>query len=81
MATKTISLDLEAYECLRRARRVPDESFSQVIKRGQWPRGRRTCAGFAAAMARLPPLDPDTLARLDQAQSQDAAPEDAWRTR
>lgn len=32
MATKTISIDLEAYERLRRAR-VGDESFSRVIKR------------------------------------------------
>ena len=32
MATKTISIDLEAYERLRGAR-VGDESFSRVIKR------------------------------------------------
>ncbi|OGV73417.1 MAG: hypothetical protein A3K19_10960 [Lentisphaerae bacterium RIFOXYB12_FULL_65_16] len=32
MATKTISIDLEAYERLRRAR-MGDESFSRVIKR------------------------------------------------
>lgn len=81
MATKTISIDLDAYERLRRARVAPGESFSQVIKRGQWQPGRRTCAAFAAAMARVPPLDMDTLERLDQAQAQDAAPEDAWRTR
>lgn len=81
MATKTISIDMDAYERLRRARRTPDESFSQVIKRGQWQRGRRTCAAFAAAMARVPLLDLETLERLDQAQAQDGPPEDAWRTR
>lgn len=33
VATKTISIDLEAYERLCRARCAPDESFSRVIKR------------------------------------------------
>jgi predicted CopG family antitoxin len=34
--TKTISIDLEAYERLRRARRSRSESFSMVIKRATW---------------------------------------------
>lgn len=33
MAHKTISLDLEAYETLRRLRATPSESFSRVVKR------------------------------------------------
>ncbi len=36
MATKTISVDLEAYEHLRRAKSSNRESFSQVIKRAVW---------------------------------------------
>jgi len=37
MATKTISVDLEAYEVLRSARLNERESFSKVIKRAVWP--------------------------------------------
>jgi hypothetical protein len=36
MATKTISLELDAYEKLHRARRRPGESFSSVVRRGRW---------------------------------------------
>ena len=36
MPTKTISLTLEAYERLRRARRRPNESFSSVVMRARW---------------------------------------------
>ena len=36
MATKTISLELDAYERLRRARRSPRESFSSVVRRARW---------------------------------------------
>lgn len=36
MAIKTISLELDAYEKLRRARRAPRESFSSVVRRARW---------------------------------------------
>ena len=36
MATKTISLELDAYEKLRRAKRQPRESFSSVVRRARW---------------------------------------------
>jgi hypothetical protein len=36
MATKTISLELDAYEKLRRAKRDPGESFSSVVRRARW---------------------------------------------
>ena len=50
MATKTISIDLQAYERLRNARLTPDESFSKVIKRAVWPPAPRTAAAMLAAL-------------------------------
>jgi hypothetical protein len=39
MATKTISLEIEAYEKLRRAKRFPRESFTEVVLRASIPGG------------------------------------------
>lgn len=80
MATKTISIDLEAYERLRRARKAPDESFSRVIKRAHWREEVRTAAGLLSALEETPPPDPEVLVRLEEAQRADAAPEDPWRS-
>jgi hypothetical protein len=78
MATKTISIDLEAYECLRRARLWPGESFSKVIKRAEWTSPPRSAAALLEGLEGIPPLDPDILRRLDDAQTSDAPPEDPW---
>lgn len=80
MATKTISIDLEAYERLRRARRTPDESFSRVIKRAYWPGRRHTAQRLLDALDEAPLADPKVLERLDAAQRADAPPEDPWRS-
>lgn len=37
MPTKTISLELDAYEKLSRAKRFPRESFSEVVRRVKIP--------------------------------------------
>jgi hypothetical protein len=79
MPTKTISIDLEAYERLRAARRSPNESFSRVIKRAHWRSELPTAAALLDALADLPAVDDDVLTRLDDAQHADAPPEDQWR--
>ncbi len=78
--TKTISVDLEAYERLRAARNSPNESFSHVIKRAHWRNEVRTAAALLDALAELPTIGGDVLARLDEAQAADAPPEDRWRS-
>ena len=79
MATKTISIDLEAYEKLRRARRFPNESFSKVIKRAEWPVQPCTAGALLSAMAKIAPVDKTVIDRLDTAQGLDRPPEDPWR--
>lgn len=81
MATKTISIDMDAYTRLRRARQRPDESFSQVIKRAAWERPGHTCGAFLAAVSSAPALAESELDALDRAQRNDLPPEDPWQKR
>ena len=80
MPTKTISIDLEAYERLRAARRSPNESYSRDIKRAHWHNEAPTAAALLDALAELPTVSDDVLARLDEAQQADTPPEDRWRS-
>ena len=53
MATKTISLELDAYEKLRRAKRTPRESFSSVVRRAKFVDEPRTAREALAALEDL----------------------------
>jgi predicted CopG family antitoxin len=80
MATKTISLHLDAYERLRAARRRPDESFSQVILRARWPEETITGGELLRRMREHGPFfSEDELNRIERSKAEDRPPEDKWR--
>lgn len=79
MATKTISLRIEAYERLRRARRDPSESFSDVVMRAEWPDLGLTAGQLLAAYERRGPyLSAASLDRIEDADASDTPPADKW---
>lgn len=63
MATKTISLDLEAYERLRALKR-PSESFSDVVKR--LATAQKTVGNFRRAWNQLDAKGLPALKALDE---------------
>jgi hypothetical protein len=78
MSTKTISIDLEAYEKLSRARISPKDSFSRVIKRAKWEMPAKTCGDLLQSLANMPAADDDVLDRLERAQVEDKTPDHPW---
>ena len=82
MSTKTISLSFPAYERLRRARRRPDESFSQVVLRAEWQEDTITGRELLKVMDdRDPAYGHKQLAGVEEAKASDKPPEDKWTTR
>jgi hypothetical protein len=80
MATKTISLHLDAYERLRAARRNPRESFSQVILRARWPEQTITAGALLERLREHGPhFSAEELDRIDRLDAEDRPPEDKWR--
>ncbi len=79
MATKTISLKVEAYEKLRRARRYPAESFSEVVLRATWPEETVTGAKLLRRYRERGPFFHDEeLDRIERLKSEDRPPEAKW---
>lgn len=83
MATKTISLELDAYEKLRRAKHSPRESFSSVVRRAVFPDAAYTAADLLSLMRRRMEtdrviVDAATLDRLDVAQERSRISPSKW---
>lgn len=76
MATKTLSVDEEAYRKLVRARLHARESFSKVIKRATWSDGPPRCGDLLKRASGE--ISEEALTALDTAQTNDAPPSDKW---
>ena len=81
MATKTISLRVEAYEKLRRARTHASESFSDVVMRARWDEQTVTGGELLTLVRERGPLYAcDELDVIDDMKSTGNAPADKWST-
>ena len=74
MATKTLSVDEDAYLRLVRAKQDRRESFSAVIKRARWDRGKKRCGDLLARASGH--VSAEVLDALDRAQAEDRPPND-----
>lgn len=78
MGSKNISITEDAYLRLRRARRHPRESFSEVIRRGHWDDGEPTALAWLDHFETAPRVADGVLDALEADQKADRPPEDKW---
>ncbi|MCX6879828.1 MAG: hypothetical protein NTW21_39390 [Verrucomicrobia bacterium] len=78
MASKTISIDLEAYERMTRVRRHARESFSQIIRRAVWADSGKTGQRLLDLIASSKPASEEEIAHFEAAQENDFPPDDPW---
>lgn len=78
MATKTISLEIDAYEKLRAAKRA-GESFSSVVRRVVIPGASRSGAEVLDYLRSEGPFfTEEELSGIERAADRDAPPVDPW---
>lgn len=81
MASKTISLSVDAYERLRHARLAPSESFSQVVLRARWSEPKLTAGDLLRLVgAGHFTISDEGLDAIERLQTEDAPPEDEWKS-
>ena len=80
--TKTISVTVDAYDKLSRARRHPGESFTQVILRATWPEDTITAAELLSWLDHRPvSFTDDGLDAIDRSKVEQREPGDKWNDR
>jgi hypothetical protein len=78
MATKTISLEIDAYERLK-ASKKPGESFSEVVRRAQFPDAVPTGNDLLDWMRKGGSgVSNSYLTEVEEAEKNDLPPDDPW---
>lgn len=79
MATKTITLELDAYERLKAAKRNDRESFSMVVRRAVWPDSPMNGTAILEYFRSRPAyLSEEELSAIEKAEQTDAPPDNPW---